>query len=189
MCYNNKAKEGIQMKEYFDIFWSFFQIGALTFGGGYAMLPMIQKEIVDKRQWATNEEIIDYFAIGQLTPGVIAVNTATFIGYKTKSVLGGIIATLGVITPSIIIITIIAAFLKNFMSYEIVQHAFSGIRVAVCVLISLAILKLSKSNIKNKTGLLIALIVFLLVTFTNISSVYVIIGAIIFGLFWKGGKS
>ncbi len=176
------------MKLYLELFWSFFQIGALTFGGGYAMLPMIQKEIVEKHHWATDDEIIDYFAIGQLTPGVIAVNTATFVGYKTKGILGGIFATLGVVTPSVIIITVIAAFLKNFMDYEIVQHAFGGIRVAVCVLISIAIMKLAKKNIKNNTGIIIALLVFLLVTFTNISSVYVIIGAIIFGLLWKGGK-
>lgn len=176
------------MKIYLELFWAFFQIGALTFGGGYAMLPMIQKEIVEKHHWATDDEIIDYFAIGQLTPGVIAVNTATFVGYKTKGILGGIFATLGVVTPSIMIITIIAAFLKNFMDYEIVQHAFGGIRVAVCVLISIAIMKLAKKNIKNNTGIIIAVLVFLLVTFTNISSVYVIIGAIIFGLLWKGGK-
>ena len=176
------------MKIYLELFWAFFQIGALTFGGGYAMLPMIQKEIVEKHHWATDDEIIDYFAIGQLTPGIIAVNTATFVGYKTKGILGGIFATLGVVTPSIMIITIIAAFLKNFMDYEIVQHAFGGIRVAVCVLISIAIMKLAKKNIKNNTGIIIAVLVFLLVTFTNISSVYVIIGAIIFGLLWKGGK-
>lgn len=176
------------MKIYLELFWAFFQIGALTFGGGYAMLPMIQKEIVEKHHWATDDEIIDYFAIGQLTPGIIAVNTATFVGYKTKGILGGIFATLGVVTPSIVIITIIAAFLKNFMDYEIVQHAFGGIRVAVCVLISIAIMKLAKKNIKNNTGIIIAVLVFLLVTFTNISSVYVIIGAIIFGLLWKGGK-
>lgn len=176
------------MKIYLELFWAFFQIGALTFGGGYAMLPMIQKEIVEKHHWATDDEIIDYFAIGQLTPGVIAVNTATFVGYKTKGILGGIFATLGVVTPSIMIITIIAAFLKNFMDYEIVQHAFGGIRVAVCVLISIAIMKLAKKNIKNNTGIIIAVLVFLLVTFTNISSVYVIVGAIIFGLLWKGGK-
>lgn len=176
------------MKIYLELFWAFFQIGALTFGGGYAMLPMIQKEIVEKHHWATDDEIIDYFAIGQLTPGIIAVNTATFVGYKTKGILGGIFATLGVVTPSIMIITIIAAFLKNFMDYEIVQHAFGGIRVAVCVLISIAIMKLAKKNIKNNTGIIIAVLVFLLVTFTNISSVYVIVGAIIFGLLWKGGK-
>ena len=176
------------MKTYIELFWAFFQIGALTFGGGYTMLPMIQKEIVEKHKWATEEEILDYFAISQLTPGVIAVNTATFVGYKTKGILGGIFATLGVVFPSVVIITIIAAFLKNFMDLEIVQHAFAGIRVAVCVLITIAIIKLAKKNIKNNAGILLAITVFLLVTFTNISSVYVIIGAIIFGLVWKRGK-
>ena len=176
------------MKTYIELFWAFFQIGALTFGGGYAMLPMIQKEIVEKHKWSTEEEILDYFAISQLTPGVIAVNTATFVGYKTKGILGGIFATLGVVFPSVVIITIIAAFLKNFMDLEIVQHAFAGIRVAVCVLITIAIIKLAKKNIKNNVGILLAITVFLLVTFTNISSVYVIIGAIIFGLLWKRGN-
>ena len=102
------------MKELADLFLSFCRIGGFTFGGGYAMLPMIQKEIVEQRKWATEEEVMDYFAIGQCTPGVIAVNTATFIGYKRKGILGGIAATAGVVFPSIIIVTIIAAFLNNF---------------------------------------------------------------------------
>ena len=102
------------MKELFELFWMFFRIGGFTFGGGYAMLPMIQHEIVEKRKWATDEEIMNYYAVGQCTPGVIAVNTATFIGYKRKGIPGGIFATLGVIAPSIVIITVIAAFIGNF---------------------------------------------------------------------------
>ena len=176
------------MKLYIELFWAFFQIGALTFGGGLAMLPMIQKEIVEKHHWASEDEILDYYAIGQLTPGIIAVNTATFVGHKTKGILGGIFATLGVVCPSVIIITLIAAFLKNFMDYEIVQHAFSGIRVAVCVLIGIAIYKLAKKNVKSKIDLCIAIAVFVIVTFTNISSVYVIVAAVVLGLLVKGGK-
>ncbi|MBQ7866215.1 MAG: chromate transporter [Clostridia bacterium] len=103
------------MKVLFDLFRAFFTIGALTFGGGYAMLPMLEREIVTKHSWATNEELLNYFAIGQCTPGIIAVNTATFVGYKVKGVIGGIVATLGVVAPSMVIITIIAMVLENFM--------------------------------------------------------------------------
>lgn len=179
---------GNTMKAYWDLFASFFQIGALTFGGGLAMLPMLQKEIVEKHHWASEDEIIDYFAIGQVTPGVIAVNTATFIGYKIKGIGGGIIATLGVITPSLIIITAIAAFISNFMDLAVVQHAFVGIRVAVCALVTVAIIKLAKSSIKDSIGTIVCLLVFLLVTFAGISSIYVVIAAIVFGLFWKRGE-
>ena len=102
------------MKEYIDLVVTFFKIGIMTFGGGYAMLPMIQREVVEKRGWATEEEILNYYAIGQCTPGVIAVNTATFIGDKRKGILGGFLATLGVVMPSLIIISVIAAVLNNF---------------------------------------------------------------------------
>ena len=136
------------MKVLFDLFRAFFTIGALTFGGGYAMLPMLEREIVSKHKWATNEELLNYFAIGQCTPGVIAVNTATFVGYKVKGVIGGIVATLGVVAPSILIITVIAMVLQNFMDIVWVQHAFAGIRVAVCALITISVVKLFKSNVK-----------------------------------------
>ena len=114
------------MKELFDLFWTFCKIGALTFGGGYAMLPLIQREIVENKKWSTEKEILDYYAVGQCTPGVIAVNTATFIGYKLRGIIGGIVATLGVIFPSIVIILIIATFLQNFADLAIVQSAFAG---------------------------------------------------------------
>ena len=120
------------MKEFVNLFMAFFRIGAFTFGGGYAMLPMLQKEVVEKYHWATEDEIMDYFAIGQCTPGIIAVNTATFVGYKTRGIIGGIIATLSIITPSLIIITLIAAFLQNFADLAIVKYAFNGIRACVC---------------------------------------------------------
>ena len=103
------------MQVLWDLFRAFFMIGAMTFGGGYAMLPMLEREIVQKHKWATQEEILNYFAIGQCTPGIIAVNTATFVGYKTKKEIGGIVATLGVVAPSIVIITVIAMVLQNFM--------------------------------------------------------------------------
>lgn len=138
------------MKVLVDLFVTFAKMGAVTFGGGYAMLPILQKTVVENKNWATDEELLDYYAIGQCTPGIIAVNTATFIGYKTKGVLGGIVATLGLIFPSIVIIAIIAAFLQNFASLAVVQHAFAGIRVCVGVLVLNAVLKLWKAPLKVK---------------------------------------
>ena len=159
------------MKTLIDLFFTFCRIGGLTFGGGYAMLPMIQKEIVEEKKWATEEEVLDYYAVGQCTPGIIAVNTATFIGYKVQGIIGAIVATLGVVFPSLIIITIIAALLKNFASYAIIQHAFSGIRVVVIALIISAILKLAKTSIKNSITLIIAILAFISVAFVNLSPI------------------
>ena len=133
------------MRELLDLFWTFARIGGLTFGGGYAMLPILQREVVEKRQWVSDEELMDYYAIGQCTPGIIAVNTATFVGQKTRGIIGGIIATLGVVFPSLVIITVIAAFMQNFADLEIVKNAFAGIRICVCVLILNAVIKLLKS--------------------------------------------
>ena len=172
------------MKTLIDLF-TFCRIGGLTFGGGYAMLPIIQKEIVEEKKWATEEEVLDYYAVGQCTPGIIAVNTATFIGYKVHGIIGAIVATLGVVFPSLIIITIIAALLKNFANYSIVQHAFSGIRVVVIALIVSAILKLAKTSIKNSTTLIIAIIAFILVAFVNLSPIYIVIAAACIGLILK----
>lgn len=170
------------MKTLLKLFWSFFRIGLFTFGGGYAMLPLIQKEIVEKEQWATEEDVMNYFAVGQCTPGVIAVNTATFVGHKVKKTIGGIFATLGVITPSVIIITIIALFLKQFAEVEAVKHAFNGIRVAVCVLILNAVIKFWKAGIKNFSGVMIFVVAFLLSVFLDLSSVYIVIGALLTGI-------
>lgn len=173
------------MKTLIDLFFTFCRIGGLTFGGGYAMLPIIQKEIVEEKKWATEEEVLDYYAVGQCTPGIIAVNTATFIGYKVHGIIGAIVATLGVVFPSLIIINIIAALLKNFANYSIVQHAFSGIRVVVIALIVSAILKLAKTSIKNSTTLIIAIIAFILVAFVNLSPIYIVIAAACIGLILK----
>lgn len=173
------------MKTLIDLFFTFCRIGGLTFGGGYAMLPIIQKEIVEEKKWATEEEVLDYYAVGQCTPGIIAVNTATFIGYKVHGIIGAIVATLGVVFPSLIIITIIAALLKNFANYSIVQHAFSGIRVVVIALIVSAILKLAKTSIKNSGTLIIAIIAFILVAFVNLSPIYIVVAAACIGLILK----
>lgn len=163
------------MKVLIQLFCAWFKMGVFTFGGGYAMLPMIQKEVVEKHQWASEDEVMDYYAIGQCTPGVIAVNTATFIGYKVKGIAGGIVATLGVVCPSIIIISIIAAFLTNFQDIPVVQHALSGIRISVCVLMSVSIYKLAKKGIKNIFSVILCIAGFIFSYFTNVSIVLLVI--------------
>jgi chromate transporter len=155
------------MKELLDMFLTFARIGGLTFGGGYAMLPMLQREVVEKRHWATEEELMDYYAIGQCTPGIIAVNTATFIGQKYRGTLGGIVATLGVVFPSVTIILLIAAFLQNFAHLPAVIHAFSGIRACVCALILSSLFKLGKSALKNRPAVVIFLTVLTLAAVGN----------------------
>lgn len=147
------------MNIYLDLFLTFAKMGACTFGGGYAMLPILQREVVEKKGWATDEELTDYYAVGQCTPGIIAVNTATFIGFKYKGVLGGIIATLGVVFPSVVIITIIAAALSNFAEYPVVQHALVGINAAVVALIASSVLKLGKTNLKDAVTVILFLAV------------------------------
>ena len=180
------------MKELWDLFVTFMRIGGFTFGGGYAMLPMIQKEVVENRGWATEDDIMDYYAVAQCTPGVIAVNTATFVGHKQKGVLGAISATLGVITPSVIIITIIALFLQNFRELEIVNYAFGGITVCVCVLIFNAVWGLWKKNVKGTRAIIIFAIALAVMLLLDPSPVFVVVGAALTGLGFgkldKGGK-
>ena len=176
------------MKDYFDLFWTFCRIGGLTFGGGYAMLPMLQKEVVETKKWATEEEVMDYYAVGQCTPGVIAVNTATFIGYKHHGIIGALVATSGVVFPSLVIIMILASFLQSFAEIPIVQHAFNGIRVAVCVLVLNAVIKLWKGSVIDRICLMSVLATILLGIFTNISPVFIVIATAIVGLLVKGGK-
>lgn len=168
------------MKKLFQLYWIFFKLGIVNFGGGYALLPLLQREIVEKYGWATDEEITDYYAIGQCTPGAIAVNVSTFIGYKIKGILGGISATLGFISPAFAIIFIIATVLNQFADIPQVQSAFKAIRVCVFVLILSAIIKLSKKSIVDIITLCIAAIVLLLSIFTDIPLfLYVIIAGII----------
>ena len=161
--------------EYLKLVWSFFKVGILTFGGGYAMLPMLQREIVERRGWATEEELLDYYAIGQCTPGVIAVNTATFIGSRKKGVLGGFLATLGVVLPSLLIITAIAALLTSFAEIPAVQHALAGIRVAVVVLVGFSVWKLMKSGVKGGFGWCLFLLVFFVSAIWGLSPVVVVL--------------
>ncbi len=140
------------MNIYLDMFLTFARVGVCTFGGGYAMLPILQREVVEKKHWATDEQLTDYFAIGQCTPGIIAVNTATFVGHRHRGAAGGIVATLGLVSPSLVIIMVIAAFLSNFAGIPLVQHALGGVNAAVVALIASSVMKLGRSALKNKTA-------------------------------------
>ena len=173
------------MKELWKLFYTFATVGVTTFGGGYAMLPALQREVVEMRGWATEEEVMDWYAIGQCTPGVIAVNTATFVGQKQKGVLGGIAATLGVVFPSLVIITIIAAFIRNFADLPAVQNAFAGIRACVCVLILNAVVKLWKKSVVDWKAFLIFAVVFLGSVFFDLSPVLYVLAAALAGVVIK----
>lgn len=170
------------MNPLLELYITFFKIGIMTFGGGYAMLPLLQTEIVEKHAWASKEEILNYFAVGQCTPGIIAVNTSTFIGYKRAKIPGGIVATLGFISPSILIILVIARVLNQFTDNVWVAHAFAGIRVAVCALVLKSIISMWKTGVKNAWGVLLFLIAFVMVAFVGISSVWLVICALALGI-------
>ncbi len=171
-----------KMNIFLDLFLTFFRIGGLTFGGGYAMLPMFKKELSEKKGWCTEEDILDYYAIAQCTPGVIAVNTATFVGYKIKGIMGAISATLGVVAPSVIIITIISAFISGFADNPYVAHAFSGIRVAVCALVAVTVFGLLKKNVKDILTAILAVLAFVLTVFFDLSPVIAVVFAAIIGI-------
>lgn len=178
------------MKLLWNLFLSFFKIGLFTFGGGYAMLPMLQREVVDRHGWVTEENVLDYYAIAQCTPGVIAVNTATFVGTKLKGVVGGAVATIAVILPSMIIITLISTVLKAFSSYEIVRHAFAGIRVAVGALVVVSVAKLFKKGVKGALGYGIFAGSLILIVLFDLSPIWIVLACMILGvaLTWKGEK-
>ncbi|MBR3755289.1 MAG: chromate transporter [Clostridia bacterium] len=176
---NNKESRGKLLAQ---LFVSFAKIGVMTFGGGLAMLPMLERELVESKKWVTTEEILDYYAVGQCTPGIIAVNTATFVGYKKSKVLGAIASTLGVVFPSVVIISVIAAVLSNFADIPAVQHAFSGIRIAVCALIASAVIKLAKSNVKSLVQIIIAVCAFIIIAVFGASPVVVVVASAIAGL-------
>ena len=172
------------MRELAAIFISFCKVGVLTFGGGYAMLPILRREIAQRRGWITDEEAADYFAMGQCLPGIIAVNTAVFVGRGRKGVPGGIAAAFGVIFPSFVIILIIASLLQNFAHIPQVQSAFYGIRIAVAALILDAVIKMWKSGIKDLFGIFIFVTAFILSVVLNISPVILVLCAILVGNIW-----
>lgn len=181
-----KKKGESRIKLLCRLFVSFAKIGVMTFGGGLAMLPMLERELVEGRKWVTHEEILDYYAVGQCTPGIIAVNTATFVGYKQSKVLGAISATLGMVFPSLVIISVIAAVLSNFADIPAVQHAFAGIRIAVCALITVAVIKLAKSNVRSLVQILIAVAAFVVIAVFGASPVVVVVGSAVTGLVLGG---
>ena len=175
----------MQLKKLGELFLSFAKVGVMTFGGGYAMLPMFQREIVEKRGWATEEEMTDYYAIGQCTPGVIAVNTATFVGQKHCGIPGGIAATLGVVFPSVVIIALLAGVIEYYSGIAWIQNAFAGVRVCVCVLIFNAVLKLWKKSVVDRWTLGIYVLILLLAIVLDCSPVLFVIAAALCGVVLK----
>jgi len=176
------------MNLYWHLFKAFFRVGILTFGGGYAMLPILRREVVETNAWCTDEELADFYAISQCTPGIIAVNTATFIGYKLRGIPGGVFATLSLVLPSFIIILAIAAVLENFAHLPVVINAFAGIRVAVVALVLNAVLKLLKTSVVDKTTLVIFLLVFILASVFSVSPVWFVLAAGLAGILLKTWK-
>ena len=173
------------MNELLDLFLTFDKMGVMTFGGGMAMLPILQREVVENKHWATEEELVDYYAIGQCTPGIIAVNTATFIGQKKRGAIGGIVATLGVVFPSLVIISILAGLITNYSHLAWVQNAFAGIQVCVCVLIFNAVVKLLKKSVVDKPTAAIFALVLAGGVFLDVSPVWFVIAAALAGIVLK----
>ena len=164
------------------LFLPFFKIGAFPFGGGYAMLPLIQREIVEKRKWITNDDILEVVAIAESTPGPIAVNSATFVGYRTGGFSGALLATLGVVLPSFAVILAISFVLREFESLKAVQYAFSGIRAGVLALVLKALWSMYKQSPKNAVSYALMAIAFVLVAFLGADVLPVIIGCAAVGL-------
>lgn len=178
------------MRLLMEMFLTFAKVGVMTFGGGYAMLPILQREVVENKGWAAEEELMDYFAIGQCTPGVIAVNTATFIGQKLKGFGGAVFATVGVVFPSLVIISLLAGVIEAFSHIIWVQHAFGGIRICVCVLITNAVVKLFKKAVVDVPTMVIFLAVCLGSILLDVSPVIFVVIAAFAGIILKalGGK-
>ncbi len=177
------------MKELFLLFTTFAKLGGITFGGGIAMLPLLEAELIERRKWVDQNELLDYYAIGQCTPGIIAVNVATFIGYKRKGIIGSIVSTFGMIFFPLIIISIIALFISNLMQFEIVTHALNGIRVVVAAIICNAVVNMAKKSIKNWLTVIVAVVTFLLSFLLSFSPILIVVLSAFAGLFIvKGGS-
>lgn len=165
-----------------ELYFTFFKVGLFTFGGGYAMLPIIEGEVVTNKKWATYEDLLDYYAVSQSTPGIIMVNVATLIGYKERGLVGGIISTLGVVSPSLIIITLIASLIENFASISYVQSALKGIAAGISAIMISSMIKLGKSSIKDVLSVILCIIGFIVSYFTNLSIIYVVVLGIAIGI-------
>lgn len=165
-----------------ELYTAFFKVGLFTFGGGLAMLPIIEREVVNSKKWTSYEELLDYYAVSQSTPGIIMVNVATFIGYKERGLLGGIISTLGVVSPSLIIITLIASLIENFASISYVQSALKGIAAGISAIMISSLIKLGKSSIKDILGVILCIAGFVVSYFTKISIIYVVVLGIVIGI-------
>jgi chromate transporter len=165
------------MKHFLELYWTFFKIGSLTFGGGYAILPILERELIQKKGWTTLDEVMDYYTIAQVTPGIIAVNVSTFIGYKRKGAIGGLVSTLAFITPSCIIITLIAAFLSNYQDLPVVRHAFGGIRLAVGALVLDTVVKMMRGFYRDFKAVILFVIVLGISAVLSPSPVLVVTGA------------
>jgi chromate transporter len=172
------------MNIYLEIFTTFSKIGAFTIGGGYAMIPVIQREIVEKRRWVNNEEFMDMLAISQSAPGILAINISIFIGQRLKGIKGSIIAAIGTALPSFVMILLIAMFFNNFRDNEIVNRVFMGIRPVVVALIAVPLISLSRSTKLNRYTSFIPVIAVLLIVMLGISPVYLIIAGAVLGLFY-----
>ena len=187
----------VNMEIYWQLFCAFFRIGGLTFGGGLAQLPMLKYELVQKYHWLEEPELLDIYAIGQCTPGIIAINTATYVGYKKKGVMGGIVATLGMVTPSLVIITLVAAALQSVIDNVWVQHAIMGIRGVVCALMLNTVLTMGKKTLKSRYAVAVAIPAMIAAFFFNVTTLVIVIIAAVFGMVWhvalhdgrKGGNA
>lgn len=170
------------MKELLDLYFTFFRIGGLTFGGGLTMLPMLKYELAEKKQWVAEDELLDYYAIGQCTPGIIAVNVSTFVGYKRKGIPGAVASTLGMISPSLIIVSILALFLDQFMNNQTMAHAIAGVKAVVCALMTNTVITLAKKSFINALCVGIGILAFIGAVFTPIPTISIVIAAGILGV-------
>jgi chromate transporter len=170
------------IKELFVLFFTFFKIGAVTFGGGLTMLPLLERVLVNDKKWVSMDEILDYYSIAQMTPGIIAVNVATFVGHKRRGTLGGIFATLGMVTPSLIIITVIAKFIANFEQIEWVKKAMKGINAAVAGLLTYAVFGLCKKNLKSVFSVVLFAASFAAIYFFHAHTVLITLSAALIGV-------
>lgn len=176
ICYN------FIMKTCFELFWTFFKIGSVTFGGGLAMLPILERELVAKRGWISETELVDYYAIGQTTPGIIAVNVATFCGHKRAGVLGGVFSTLGIAAPSVIVICLLANFISSIDGIPVIKKALKGINVAVAANLSFSVLKLTRKTLVSLLSVALFLAAFTLIYFFKVNTVLVIFAAALLGI-------